>query len=214
MSLIVGTQNTMKILNYLFVEINPLAKAQIDLPNLLIGALFGGIVGYYLVKIIEWSHRVKLKFLGFKIEQTNFGKLLKLRFILKGRFEPGVCCCEIITEDGHRYAKWDETPNPLKGNNLNTFVPEMVPATFYQSLYLKKEYSIPILIEYNEKRINVFNGWWFGKYEGYAGFAELGNSDSVKIIIRGNGFIWKQKFTVEKMYKYLTHNNPLSSNVL
>lgn len=194
-------QKISNILYYLFIEINPFAKVQIDLPNVVIGALCGGIVGYYLVRIIEWSHKVKLIFLGFIGEKTNFGELLKLKFILKGQSEPGVCCCEIITEDGHRYAKWDETPNPLKGDSLDKFIPEMVPATFYQSLYLEKVYSIPILIKYNENRINVFNGWWFGKHEGYAGFAELQNTDSVKIIIRGNGFIWKKIFTVEKIKK-------------
>ncbi len=177
----------------------------LDWPNLIVGAILGGIVGLFLVRIIDWLRRIRLKCKGFTIESTNFGELYKLEFILKGGFDPGVCCCEILSEQGNSCAKWDETPNPLKGDKLDRFVPEMVPATYYQNLFLNKEYAVPILIKRNDDHF-IFNAWWFGKAEGYYGLKPMKDKETITIIIRGNGFNWQKEFTVEKIKNSVTSN--------
>jgi len=184
--------------------ISPIFK-RLDWPN----ALLGGIIGLALVKLVDWIRRPKLKFLGFGIVPVSFGKLVKLSFKLDGGINPGVGCCEIVTNSEKTcYAKWDESPNPLKNDKLGDFVPEKVPATYYQTLFLKKIYSVPILIEdpasipqLTQSPYRIFNAWWFGKGQGYYIEQPMKYSDFLTIIVRGNGFLWERQFTVKEVLR-------------
>ncbi|MBU1631304.1 MAG: hypothetical protein KKH49_05840, partial [Candidatus Omnitrophica bacterium] len=111
---------------------------------------------------------------------------------------------EILAKDYSTFAKWDEKPNPLKRDNINEFIPELVPATFYQNLFLKRKYKVPVVVKDAENKYFVFDGWWFGKKDGYYHGKELSHSDEINVIIRGgNGLKWKQIFSL----KNITSNN-------
>lgn len=159
----------------------------IDWPNLITGALIGWILGFSLDRIIIWSRKVKVIFTGAELTQTNFGNLYKITFSLKGHENPGKCSCEISVGSATTFAKWDETPNPLVNDNLAEFAAEKVPDTFYQHLYIGKEYKVPIVIQDNQQHY-IFDGWWFGKEKGYYSKPPLSENDEIKIVIRGESF--------------------------
>jgi hypothetical protein len=167
----------------------------IDWPNALAGALVGWILGFAIDRLIIWSRQVKVAFTGFEAVQTNFGTLYKMRFNLKGYDDPGECSCELTTNAHTTFAKWDECPNPLRDDRLDAFVPEMVPATFHQRLYVSREYHIPILVKPNNE-IFVFDGWWFGRNAGYYTQRALIRESVVDITLRGSGFAWHRAFTL------------------
>ncbi len=50
----------------------------------------------------------------------------------------------------------------------------------------------------------MFNGWWFGKDKDYGDFRSLEDNESIKIIIKGNGFVWKKTFTIDEVKKVIT----------
>jgi hypothetical protein len=175
-----------------------ICELNLDWPNLIVGSILGGICGLCLVYGVDWLRKIQLKDKGFVREQSIMGELYKFKFILKGSFEPGVCCCEIFSKQGNSFAKWDETPNPLKGDDLKEFIPEMVPSTYYQNLYLNREYTIPIIIK-DKEEYYIFNGWWFGKSKGYYGLQLLKPNDIIKILIRGNTFSWPKEFSLEEI---------------
>jgi len=163
--------------------------------------LTGLLLGFFLKLITDWSRRIKIKFRGFNKTIVNFGELYKLRFILYGYSNPGSCSCEIITSKGKTFAKWDESPNPLENDDLDKFVPEKVPSTFFQTLYTKKEYSIPIIIKVNSTYY-IFDGWWFGKNKGYYQLPPLSSDEKITIIIRGNNFSNKKETTLNGIISF------------
>jgi hypothetical protein len=166
-----------------------------DWPNLLIGALVGWVAGFLLDRLVLWSRRVRVQFKGFEAVETNFGRLYKIKFSLRGYEDPGDCCCELQSDGYKTLAKWDEMPNPLQEDRLDAFVPELVPQTFFQKLYVGKEYAVPVLVN-DSRNIYVFDGWWFGKDKGYYKLPSLNELDSVRVILRGSGFRWDAAFTV------------------
>jgi hypothetical protein len=170
----------------------------IDWPNVLIGALVGWILGFAFDRLIIWSRRVKVAFEGFESVQTNFGILYKMRFKLRGYEDPGHCSCEMTVNSYTTFAKWDESPNPLRDDRLDAFVPEIVPATFHQYLHVGREYCVPLLIK-TEDGFYVFDGWWFGRASGYYSQPPLDQNSLVSVSIRGSRFDWARSFTVEKI---------------
>jgi len=160
--------------------------------------LVGILLGFLLTRLTDWSRSVRVKYKGFDKITVNFGELYKLRFILKGHSDPGMCTCEIAISGGKTLAKWDENPNPLENDNLNKFVPEKVPSTFFQTLYTDKEYSTPIVIRDNASYY-IFDGWWFGKNKGYYQLPILNYGDKIAITIRGNNFSWKKEILLSEI---------------
>jgi hypothetical protein len=170
----------------------------IDWSNALVGALVGWILGFAFDRLIVWSRRVKVEFLGFESVQTNFGTLYKMRFRLKGHEDPGECSCEINSNNHTTFAKWDETPNPLRDDSLEDFVPDMVPMTFHQRLHIGREYRVPLVVNVNNEFF-VFDGWWFGRRAGYYKQPTLHSRGTVAVSVRGSGFVWSRTFTVEEI---------------
>ena len=133
-------------------------------------------------------------FRGFTHVKTNFGMLHKMHFqILVG--DPGRCQCEIKLGADTFYAKWDEAPNPLEGDVLSSFKPEMVSATRQQWLYPDSDYMVPILINDGE-RICIFDGWWFGRHRGYGKHDPLDGNTVLSIALKGSGLTWSHDFCV------------------
>jgi hypothetical protein len=174
------------------------AAMNIDWPNALIGALVGWLLGFGFDRLILWSRRVKVEFKGFESVQTNFGILYKMRLELKGHEDPGECSCEIKINNYTTFAKWDETPNPLREDRLTEFVPEMVPTTFHQHLYVDREYYIPIIVK-TGNTIFVFDGWWFGRSAGYYKQPPIIPHSILSMSVRGSGFVWSRTFTIEEI---------------
>ena len=166
----------------------------IDFPNLLAGAL----IGWCLNRLSVWSRRVQVNFHGFVKVPVNFGVLYKLVFSLRGHTDPGECTCEIETAQGAIFAKWDEAPNPLKDDRLDSFVPELVPHTFHQKLYIGRRYSVPIIIDDNSK-FYMFDAWWFGKSKGYYRFFPINESDELAIKLRGTNFVWQNRWYLRQV---------------
>lgn len=166
----------------------------------LVSTLAGGVVGFLLVFIIDFIKKPKLKALDFDQVKVNFGTLYKFRFKIKGLSSPGVCRLRISWSDKNVYAKWDETPNPLEGDDLSKFRPELVPGTFDQTLFRGNEYSVPIVIENNDYR-EVFSGWWFGKDIGYGPNPQLESGFQIKLTLHGAGLSWSRSYTEREICK-------------
>ncbi len=166
-----------------------------ELPLDLVRTLAGGVVGLGLVYLVNWLWRPRVKFLGFTKSRANFGTLYKLRFKLKGRSAPGFCGLQIEWSGGNILAKWDETPNPVRGDDPRQFEAALVPATFYQPLFLGREYAVPIVIEHDGRQ-EIFSGWWFGREMGYGPDPRLPDSDRVRLTILGGGLRWSREFFV------------------
>jgi len=150
----------------------------LDWPN----ATLGGLMGLGLVCLIDFLRKPKIKFNGFQKIKVNFGTLYKIKVKIFGHINPGLSAASIKWKDGSVYAKWDETPNPLKNDQLSNFTPEMVPQTFYQNTFCGKSYLLPILHEDENKKITVFSGWWFGRDKGYdASVPELMDTSEIQI---------------------------------
>ncbi|MEW5805173.1 MAG: hypothetical protein AB1721_00355 [Patescibacteria group bacterium] len=173
----------------------------LKLPVDILGALAGGAVGLILVLIWDWISRPKVKFLGFISEQVNFGTLYKLRFKITGRQNPGICQLEIRWNGNSVKAKWDETPNPLENDQMNQFRAELVPATFYQPLFLQQEYKVPIVHRENNygQQLSVFSGWWFGRNNGYDPNPSVDRDTELTLILSGNNFQWSKKVKVSEI---------------
>ncbi len=173
------------------------------LPMDLLGALMGGIVGFVLVKLWDLYSKPKVKILGFV--NTNFncgGELIKLKFKITGKQNPGVCQLELQWCDNSVKAKWDEAPNPIKNDDCNEFKPELVPATFYQPLFLNKEYNVPIIHKENinsVEKFTVFSGWWFGREKGYGPDPSIKKCCRLKITLSGNNFEYSKEYKVKKI---------------
>jgi hypothetical protein len=167
-------------------------------PNALVGALVGWVLGFAFDRLVLWSRRVKVDFLGFESVQTNFGTLYKMRFRLKGHEDPRECSCEITANNHITFAKWDETPNPLREDRLSDFVPEMVPMTFHQRLQVGREYRLPLVVKV-ENKLFVFDGWWFGRGACYYKQPPLRPGSVLSMSVRGSGFVWSRTFTVDEI---------------
>lgn len=169
----------------------------IDVPGILIGFVLGVVSPYVVDRL--WRPRVRavafVRDAGF-----NLGPLYKLRFTLRGRSVPGFCCLRIEWSGGSVFAKWDEAPNPLAGDDPNRFRPELVPATFFQPLFLRRQYTVPILIE-REGRVEVFSGWWFGRPVGYGPDPAVARGETIRLTLLGGGFEWSRDFTVDQVLR-------------
>ena len=166
----------------------------------LFGALLGTLVSFFVVKISDYSRKARLRFLGFEEKEVNFGILYKLRFVIKGYNDPGIACIRIDSKGYSTFANWDEAPNPLKKDNIKDFIPEMVPSTYFQPIFLKKEYKVPVIIKEKEEdnKYFIFDGWWFGKPDGYYLGEELVESNEITLnVLGGNGLNRKIKFRVK-----------------
>jgi hypothetical protein len=135
------------------------------------------------------------------------GVLYKLRFKLTqtGRFArwttqpaPGTCAFEIRwrgPDDAERnvLGKWDETPNPFDRDirGSRTFRRERVPLTYYQPLFLDREYRIPILMKDGD-RWRVFSGWWFGERVSFSA-PDIHYGAELSITVTGTGFQHERK---------------------
>ena len=174
----------------------------IDWGNILVGGIVGALFGFLLVRVCDCSRKATLCFIGFKKESVSFGVLYKLRFIVKGYFDPGVACIKIGSKGYSTFAKWDEMPNPLKGDNLSDFIPEMVPSTYFQPIFLNTEYCVPVIIEEsnNGNKRFVFDGWWFGKGKGYYHGQELREGEELTLnVLGGNGLNWIKPIKVKNI---------------
>ncbi len=171
------------------------------LPVEILSGIFGGFIGLLLVEIWDLIKRPKVQFSGFKSTKVNFGTLHKLNFRIHGKQHPGICQLEIQWNSKSVKAKWDETPNPLENDDLNKFKPELVPATFYQPLFLEKDYFVPIIHEDDEKQLSIFSGWWFGRKFGYGPDPKIDKKQKIVLTLSGNNFEWKKEFFIEDILK-------------
>jgi hypothetical protein len=172
-----------------------------DWPNILIGAIAGGGVGFLLVYLVDWLWRPRVKEYKFIKEGWNFGTLYKLNFTLKGRSQPGLCALTIQWSSNKGvFAKWDETPNPLEADDPNIFRAELVPSTYYLPLFLKRPYSIPILNK-ADGSYEVFSGWWFGRNNGYGPNPRLSMSDNLTLTLTGGNFTWSKIVSVDTIVR-------------
>ena len=170
-------------------NLNPTQFFHFDFPLDLASTIAGGLVGLLLVYLVEWLWRPSVKYLGLEAVKGNPGTFYKLRFRLAGRKDPDLCCLQVEWCGNKVFAKWDETPNPLKSDQLNEFAPERVPETYYQPLFLRQEYSVPILIKVNnQNNKEVFSGWWFGKGKGYGPDPTIEDSAKISLTLLGSNF--------------------------
>jgi len=171
---------------------------QIDWPNALVGAMVGWLLGFGCDRMMLWSRRVRMRVIRFERVRVNSAVLYKLRFALDGQDSPGECSCELESNGQTTWAKWDEKPNPLVGDRLDGFDAGLVPNTVFQTLVVKREYSLPILAERGGV-LDLFGGWWFGKNMGYYRLSPVDSAGSVTIALRGAGLNWKRKFPVQEI---------------
>jgi len=77
-------------------------------------------------------------------------------------------------------ANWDESPNPFTiYENKAIFNIHLVP--YSETIRLIKErYDVPIFVKEDDK-LYLFNGFWFGKKEGFYNIRELRNGDIVRL---------------------------------
>jgi hypothetical protein len=131
------------------------------------------------------------------------GVLYKFRFKLGVRFRirryfgtvaPGDCAIRIEwkpkgSAPRQALAKWDETPNPFRDGK---FAPDMVPSSYYQPLFLDREYSVPILMrekdEPNEDKWTIFSAQWFGATVAFSN-PRVYPTDPVTLRIMGSGLV-------------------------
>lgn len=168
----------------------------------IIAALVGVLFSFFVVKISDCSRKPRLRFLGFEDFKIDNVTLYKLNFTIKGYYDPGIACIRIEGKGYNTFAKWDEAPNPLKNDDTNSFIPEMVPSTYFLPLFLRIEYKVPIIIKERQEdnRYFIFDGWWFGKTRGYYLGKELIESDEITLnVFGGNGLKWKRKFEIKNI---------------
>lgn len=172
----------------------------VDLAGILASALAGGVVGFFLVYIVNWLWRPKVRTLGWARVPVNFGTLYKLRFTVKGRLSPGLCALEIEWNGRTVFAKWDETPNPLEQDDPSRFRPELVPGTYYQPLFTDREYIVPIVIE-RDDICQVFSSWWFGWGNGYGSDPTVNRRTDIRLTLAGGDLRWSATFRVDDIIR-------------
>ncbi|MEW8332898.1 MAG: hypothetical protein AB2558_20465 [Candidatus Thiodiazotropha sp.] len=174
-----------------------------------LSVIAGGIVGFFLVFLVDFIKKPRVKDLGFSVEKVNFGTLYKVRFKLKGKSTPGLTrmtiswCCNKV------FAKWDEAPNPIDEDDMKKFNPVLVPSTYDQPIFCGNEYNVPIVINDNSK-YEIFSGWWFGKNKGYGPDPSLNSSTKITLTLTGgSGLLWSKEFTISELL--ILHTNEISS---
>ena len=170
----------------------------VDWPNAVVGALVGWLLGFACNRMILWSRRAKMRVIRFERVPVKCAILYKLRFIIDGKDSPGECSCELESGGQTTWAKWDEKPNPLVEDRLDSFDAGLVPNTFFQTLVVKREYSLPILAQ-TDGVIELFGGWWFGRSKGYYRLNPVDPASFVTITLRGAGLNWKRRFPVQEI---------------
>lgn len=169
---------------------------EFKIPIDLLGVLLGGVVGLLLVELWEYIKKPKIQFLGFLSSKFNSGgELIKIKFRIKGKSSPGVCQIELKWNKKNVKAKWDESPNPLENDDFEKFKPELVPSTYYQQLFLNKEYMVPVLHKKDSSELSVFSGWWYGQ-PNYGPNPSIKFNDNLVISISGNNLEWCKSFSV------------------
>jgi len=164
----------------------------------LVSTIGGGVVGLFLVYLVDWIRKARIKYIGFKKAHATFGTLYKLHFIVKGRRSPGICRMQIRWDGKSVFAKWDENPNPLDRDVLGAFRAELVPSTFDQTLFNGEEYFVPVVIENGATR-KVFSGWWFGHQLGYGPDPTLREGFSIDIVLIGTDIKWSRQFSEKEI---------------
>ncbi len=179
----------------------PLPSAN-DLPNI----LWGGILGFVLVFLVEWLRTPVVRFKGFqKDEFSDKGILYKAKFLITGKFffpffalPIGISVLEILYRNHVQFAKWDETPEPV---SQGQFHPEAVPGTFYQTLFLKKTYCVPVLHQDKDKKLTIFCGWWYGRAVGYGENLNIEAHENITLNLKTATSSWARKFKVSNVIK-------------
>ena len=169
-------------------------SVEFRLPLDLLSALAGGVIGFLLVFVVDWIKKPRIRVLGFEKVSVNFGTLYKLKFRIGGFDCPGICQLRIEWADKSTYAKWDETPNPLENDRLDSFRPELVPFTYNNLLFHGVEYAVPLVYEDGGSR-EVFSGWWFGKKRGYGPNPCLPRGFNLKLTMFGGGLSWSRTYS-------------------
>ena len=176
------------------------------LPIDILSAIAGGVVGLILVELWDWLRRPKIREVGFEKVNVNFGVLYKLKFKIEGKQYPGICQLEIRWSNKSVKAKWDELPNPLQDDNIDSFRPELVPVTFYQPLFLKRKYSVPIIHKDDNERLSIFSGWWFGR-DKYGPDPYVTKSTQIELVLSGNNLHWRKLYKIEDILKQAEETN-------
>ena len=176
-----------------------------------VNAILGGIFGLLLVIFKEKFCEPKVEEIGFVKEKVKFGILYKIKFKISRRRlkifparHPGICSLEIEWCGNKVFAKWDENPNPLDRDRMDSpkrFRPELVPLTYFQELFKGKKYYVPILHEDENGNFTVFSGWWFGRYFGlpYGPDPRVNKNTLLKITLRGTNINWQGSFEVKEI---------------
>jgi hypothetical protein len=176
-----------------------------NIPIDLGAAFIGGLIGLILVLLWEWLVRPRIFWFDYTFikEKVNFGILYKLKFKVRGLRTPGFCECQIRYCGNFVRGKWDDLPNPLRDDDLNSFEPSLVPQTFFLPLMLGQYYTIPVLHEDENEKLTVFSGWWFGRRNGlpYGPDPSVNNNTEIKLIIKGNDLLWEKSLTVDDIIR-------------
>ena len=178
---------------------------RLDIPNLIVGGVLGGAIGYGANRIQQIAERPRVGQFGFlkRIPEYENGDLYKVWFRLKGRRGPGSSSMEITYyEPGQApvssFAKFDEAPIPFGPDGK--YWPHMVPLTYQQVLHIGRIYTVP-LIHSSKDGIYLFNGWWYGRGEQHYTESVFKISDvgSLEIDLSGEGLRWHKKIAVAEL---------------
>jgi hypothetical protein len=181
--------------------------ATLDLPNLIVGGLLGGFVGYGANRLQQVVERPRVKRYGFlkRTPQYKDGDMYKVWFILGGRRGPGSSSMEITyREPGvapvSSFAKFDEAAIPYAPDG--TYWPHMVPLTYQQVLHIGRVYTVP-LVHSSDAGLYMFNGWWYGREaEHYTeSVFEIGAVGAIDIELTGESLRWCKTIRVADLMK-------------
>lgn len=173
-----------------------------------INVISSGLVGLMLVIFYEgFLRKPSVKFLGVEKVETNFGELYKIklrissrRFFVKVR-HPGQASLKISWRGNTVFAKWDESPNPLKADRLVNFIPEAVPSTYYNNLFAGNTYLVPVMHK-DKAGLSIFSGWWFGRDLGYGPDPTLRNNNAdIKLELISANAEWYKTLTVKDLVR-------------
>lgn len=183
-----------------------------NIPIDVISAITGGLIGLFLVIVYEAFTKPRIYPWNWKIIKEDFnlgfsedpGENYKIKFKVCGLRSPGFCVVKIIWSGNVVKAKWDDVPNPLRNDNPNEFVAELVPQTYLNTIMLEEFYAVPIFNIDKNNKISIFDGWWFGKRLNmpYGPNPVIDKYIEVKIEIKGNELSWKKKFSVQEIIDF------------
>jgi len=179
--------------------------ANLDIVNLAVGGVLGGVIGYGANRMQQIAERPRVKASGFlkRTPQYEGGDLYKIWIMLGGRRGPGASAMEITyTEPGCApiscFAKFDEAPKPFSPDG--TYWPHMVPLSYQQILHIGRIYTVPLL-HMSDAGLYIFNGWWHGR--GAASYTEsvfkISDIGILQITLSGEGLSWHKKVKVSDL---------------